>query len=86
MGFTAAAVYPNAGEFRGSGTVIALADVNEHVLAYLDRAFMAASFDSGGAGGGGGGANNPSAYPGSLMGAIALFGEQAFLAKPLNQP
>jgi imidazolonepropionase-like amidohydrolase len=86
LGFTAAAVYPSAGAMRGSGTLLALADENEHVLAYRDRLAMAMSFDSGGGGGGGRRPGTPatpppatpapapesSAYPGSLMGAHAL--------------
>ena len=55
MGFTAAAVYPANGALRGSGVVLALADENEHVLIYRQRAAMAAGFDYGGAGRGGGG-------------------------------
>ncbi|MHC4416466.1 MAG: amidohydrolase family protein [Planctomycetota bacterium] len=62
LGFTAAAVYPSRGVFRGSGAVIALADADEHVLAYRTRAAMGIGFDHGDGDG----------YPGSLMGAIAL--------------
>jgi imidazolonepropionase-like amidohydrolase len=64
LGFTVAAVYHNDGIFRGTGTVIALAEETEHVLSYRQRADMAAGFSYGGRRGGG--------YPGSLMGAIAL--------------
>ena len=60
LGFTVAAVYPSQGVLRGSGVVIALADKDEHALAYDGQAMMAAGFDRGGG------------YPGSLMGAIAL--------------
>ncbi len=60
LGFTTAAVYPDEGVLRGSGVVVALADQDEHVLAYDGRAMMAAGFDRGGG------------YPGSLMGSIAL--------------
>ena len=60
LGFTAAAVYPNEGVLRGSGVVVALADQDEHVLAYDGQAMMAAGFDRGGG------------YPSSLMGSIAL--------------
>ncbi|MCH7847781.1 MAG: amidohydrolase family protein [Planctomycetes bacterium] len=60
LGFTVAAVYPSQGVLRGSGVVIALADRDEHALAYDGQAMMAAGFDRGGG------------YPGSLMGAIAL--------------
>jgi imidazolonepropionase-like amidohydrolase len=83
LGFTAAAVYPSSGAWRGSGVVIALADEDEHVLAYKQKAAMAAGFDYGGGGGGGrrppgtppaeaGAPETATAYPGSLMGAIAL--------------
>lgn len=65
LGFTAAAVYPDQGIFRGSGVVLALAEDSEHVFAYTDRAAMAAGFDFGGRRG-------DTSYPGSLMGAIAL--------------
>lgn len=65
MGFTAAAVYPESGIWRGTGTVIALADSDEHALSYLDRTAMAAGFSTTR----GYGRGN---YPGSLMGAIAL--------------
>ena len=65
MGFTAAAVYPDSGIWRGTGTVIALADSDEHALSYLDRTAMAAGFSTTR----GFGRGN---YPGSLMGAIAL--------------
>ena len=47
MGFTTAAVYPDSGELRGSGTVIALADEDNQVRTYRERAAMMASFDSG---------------------------------------
>ncbi|MHC5027191.1 MAG: amidohydrolase family protein, partial [Planctomycetota bacterium] len=60
LGFTTAAVYPSSGILRGSGVVVALGDEDGHVLAYDDRAMMAAGFDRGGG------------YPGSLMGSIAL--------------
>jgi N-acetylglucosamine-6-phosphate deacetylase len=65
LGFTAAAVYPDAGVIRGSGVVIALGKDPEHVLAYQDRAGMAMAFDHGRRYGSG-------SYPGSLMGAMAL--------------
>ncbi len=65
LGFTAAGVYPDQGVFRGSGVVLALAEDDEHVFAYRERAAMAVAFEWGGRRAGGG-------YPGSLMGAIAL--------------
>ncbi|MCP3904149.1 MAG: amidohydrolase family protein [Planctomycetes bacterium] len=65
LGFTAAAVYPSQGIFRGSGTVVALADSAEHQRAYRDRAAMAVGFDRAGSWA-------KPATPGSLMGVIAL--------------
>ncbi len=64
LGFTTAAVYPSKGLFRGSATVIALADEDEHVLAYANRGPMGVGFDTGGRG--------DREYPRSLMGAIAI--------------
>ena len=73
MGFTAAAVYSSTGAMRGSGTLIALAEENPHVLAYRNTTAMAMAFDYGGGGRRGGGEGGPGAgYPGSLMGSIAL--------------
>jgi hypothetical protein len=65
IGFTAAAVYPARGIFRGSGAVIALADEDEHVLAYRPRADMAIGLND---------RANPGdrSYPVSLMGVLAL--------------
>ena len=73
LGFTAAAVYPAKGIFRGSGTVIALADEDEHVLAYLDHAAMAIGFDTGG--------REDREYPRSLMGAIAMIRQTLYDAQ-----
>ncbi len=70
LGFTAAAVYPADGIFRGSGAVVALADEDDHVLAYRPRAAMAVGFDRGGEG-----------YPRSLMGAIALIRQTLYDAR-----
>jgi hypothetical protein len=64
LGFAAAAVYPSKGIFRGSGAVIALADEDDHVSAYQPRAAMAIGFDQGDF--------SERAYPGSLMGVLAL--------------
>ncbi|MCA9289506.1 MAG: amidohydrolase family protein [Phycisphaerales bacterium] len=73
LGFAVAAVYPSRGLLRGTGSVVALAEETEHVVAYADHPAMAAAFDfGGGRRGGGGGASDASSYPGSLMGAIAL--------------
>ena len=65
LGFTTAAVYPSSGIFRGRGTVIALAERPEHVLAYAADTAQAASFERSG------NWSRPST-PGSLMGSIAL--------------
>ncbi|MEE8458729.1 MAG: amidohydrolase family protein, partial [Phycisphaerales bacterium] len=73
LGFTAAAVYPSKGLFRGSGTVIALADKDEHVLAYAERAAMAVGFDRGG--------RDDREYPRSLMGAIAIIRQTLYDAQ-----
>ncbi len=47
MGFTTAAVYPSSGAFRGSGTVLALADEDNQMRTYRDRAAMMMAFDYG---------------------------------------
>ncbi len=73
LGFTAAAVYPSKGLFRGSGTVIALADQDEHTLAYAGRVAMAMGFDRGD--------RNDRAYPRSLMGAIAIIRQTLYDAR-----
>jgi imidazolonepropionase-like amidohydrolase len=65
IGFTAAAVYPAKGIFRGSGTVIALADEDEHVLTYRPRADMTFGLNDRAARG-------DRSYPNSLMGVLAL--------------
>ena len=65
LGFTAAAVYPSRGIFRGSGTVVALAESAEHQREYRSHAAMAVGFDRAGSW------SRP-ATPGSLMGVIAL--------------
>ncbi|MHC4825784.1 MAG: amidohydrolase family protein, partial [Planctomycetota bacterium] len=65
VGFTAAAVYPAKGIFRGSGTVIALADEDEQVLVYRPRADMAIGLNDRAARG-------DRSYPNSLMGVLTL--------------
>jgi hypothetical protein len=65
IGFTAAAVYPAKGIFRGSGTVIALADEDEHVLVYRPQADMAIGLNDRAPRG-------DRSYPNSLMGVMAL--------------
>ena len=74
LGFTAAAVYPSAGVFRGSGVVLALADEDENVLAYREPTAMAMGFDYGGGFG-------SATYPGSQMGAIALMRQTLYDAQ-----
>ena len=64
-GFTAGAVYPESGIFRGSGAVISFANGSSDVSIYRDPAAMAVSFERSGDW------NSP-ATPGSLMGSIAL--------------
>ncbi len=65
MGFTAAAVYPDDGVFRGRGVVLPMASEDEHLLVYRDDPAIAAGFDHGGGW-------QSARYPGALMGAIAL--------------
>ncbi len=74
MGFTAAAVYPDAGILRGTGNVIALADEDDLALAYLDRTSMALAFDRARGFG-------RRMYPNSLMGAIALMRQTLYDAR-----
>ena len=74
LGFTAAAVYPDSGAFRGSGVVIALADADEHVLSYRDRAAMAIGFDRSRS-------FSSGEYPGSAMGAVALIRQTLYDAR-----
>jgi N-acetylglucosamine-6-phosphate deacetylase len=65
LGFTAAAFYPSSGIFRGSGAVMALAEDEDHVLAYKTPAAMALSFERSG------NWSSPQT-PGSLMGVLAV--------------
>ncbi|MCZ6834410.1 MAG: amidohydrolase family protein [Planctomycetota bacterium] len=74
MGFTSAAVYPEQGIFRGTGVFIALADEDEHALAYLDRTSMAVAFQRKRRFG-------RNAYPNSMMGAIALMRQTLYDAQ-----
>ncbi len=74
LGFTAAAVYPDSGVFRGSGVVIALADADEHVLSYSDRAAMAIGFDTSRS-------STSGEYPVSAMGAVALVRQTLYDAR-----
>ncbi|MBL0921079.1 MAG: amidohydrolase family protein [Phycisphaerales bacterium] len=68
LGFTAAAIAPKGGVFRGSGAVITLGDSPSESEAGVDavnsRAFHEVSFETRGFG--------DASYPGSQMGAIAL--------------
>lgn len=68
LGFTAAAVYPDTGAFRGSGVVLGLAENPDHVVTYEGDVAMSMAFDYGGGFGGGRGGG---VYPNSLMGSIA---------------
>ncbi|MCH8006004.1 MAG: amidohydrolase family protein [Planctomycetes bacterium] len=74
LGFTAAAVYPDSGVFRGSGVVIALADADEHLLSYRDRAAMAIGLDTSGS-------STSGEYPVSAMGAVALVRQTLYDAR-----
>lgn len=78
LGFTVAAVYPSEGIFRGSGAVLSLSKDDQHVVAYTNRAPMAAGFDYGGRRG-------DTAYPASLMGAIALMRQTLYDAQWYQQ-
>jgi len=64
-GFTAAAIYPEDGIFRGTGAVIALGDDDDDRSMYDERAAMMMGFDYGGGW-------SSATYPGSHMGSIAL--------------
>jgi N-acetylglucosamine-6-phosphate deacetylase len=77
LGFTAAAIYPSKGIFRGSGAVIALADDEDHLAAYLPRAAAAVGFDQGDF--------SERSYPGSLMGVIALIRQTFYDAQWYEQ-
>ena len=77
MGFTAAAIAPKGGVFRGSSAVILLSSPGENNSAANELtvvkagAYQEIAFEAGGFG-------RPSSYPGSKMGAIALV-RQTFL-------
>ena len=83
LGFTAAAISPRGGIFRGRAAVVPLGDPdpeasNPRPPVYADDVYSTLAFDVGGGfgggGGGGGGGDNTrwDGYPGSLMGSIAL--------------
>jgi imidazolonepropionase-like amidohydrolase len=85
IGFTAAAVSPSGGIFRGSAALVSLAaPESDRSLSrppiYAENIYQTVALETGGfrrGGGGGGGAPAPdtaswSGYPGSQMGAIAL--------------
>ena len=63
-GYTTAAVYPDDGILRGTGTIVTLPEDPMHQRTLDGRPALAAAFDRGGWGSGTG--------PGSLMGSIAL--------------
>lgn len=68
-GFGVVMTAPNDGIARGTGSVVRLAEGEEHELIMLDRAVAAYSFNKG---------SSPQDYPTSEMGAIALL-RQSFL-------
>lgn len=84
LGFTAAAISPQGGIFRGRSAVVSLAKPASDASAdrppvYSENAYHTIAFETGrGRGGGGGGRDEGpdvsrwSSYPGSEMGAIAL--------------
>jgi imidazolonepropionase-like amidohydrolase len=84
LGFTAAAISPTGGIFRGSSAVVSLGKAAGSASAdrppvYTKVAYQAVGFSARerGFGGGGGGQETPdvqrwASYPGSLMGSIAL--------------
>lgn len=63
-GYCTAAIYPDKGILRGTGTIVSLSDDTAHQRTMRGRPAAAAAFDRGGWGGGSG--------PGSLMGSIAM--------------
>jgi imidazolonepropionase-like amidohydrolase len=80
LGFTAAAISPKGGIFRGSASVVSLAKGPEDASApkvpvYAHDVYQSVAMETGGGGGGGGGGGTAAlwgSYPDSQMGAIAL--------------
>ena len=78
LGFTAAAISPRGGVFRGSGSVVSLArpatdSSTDRPPVYRVEAYHAVGiWRSGGGGFGGGGGGGGAGYPNSQMGTIAL--------------
>ncbi|MCA9295007.1 MAG: amidohydrolase family protein, partial [Phycisphaerales bacterium] len=65
LGFTAAAVYPEKGAFKGSGAIVALGDDDKDVLTYTERGPLAMQLEYSG------GWSEPM-YPAAAMGSVAL--------------
>jgi imidazolonepropionase-like amidohydrolase len=65
LGFTAAAVYPAAGAFKGTGAIVALGDDDKDLLTYTERGPMAMQLEYSG------GWSEPT-YPAAAMGSVAL--------------
>ncbi|MEM7229316.1 MAG: amidohydrolase family protein [Planctomycetota bacterium] len=74
LGFTAAAVYPSNGAFRGTGAVLALSDEPQHLLAYDEDSAMAIALDYSGGW-------SDRTYPASAMGAVALIRQTLYDAQ-----
>ena len=84
LGFTAAALHPNAGIFRGSAQVALLGDDSRAARTVMEDAGTCVAFET--TGGGDDEASwNRATYPGALVGAIALqrqtFADAAWHAK-----
>jgi imidazolonepropionase-like amidohydrolase len=75
QGFTAGILVPNRGILRGSSALVALADGNPNEAILKPDVFQHVAFDVRGPG------TNASAYPGSLMGAIATVRQSFFDAQ-----
>ena len=71
LGFTAAALHPNAGIFRGSAQVALLGDDPRAAKTVIEHAGTCVAFETTG-GGDDEAAWNRATYPGALIGAIAL--------------
>ncbi len=77
LGFTAAAISPSGGVFRGMSAVVSLAKPSSEAgtdrpPVYREDAYHAVGLSSGGGFGRGGGGAGGNPYPGSQMGVIAL--------------
>ncbi|MFM9098306.1 MAG: amidohydrolase family protein [Phycisphaerales bacterium] len=72
LGFTAAAVHPNSGIFRGSAEVVLLGDEPRSARTLVADAGTCIAFETGGGGPRDGESQARGGYPGALVGAIAL--------------